>query len=78
MSPASADPRGSAAVPVITEFAHAIYQMRADLPGVFPEPFGRDRRGFADWFLHCALREFEFDDVFVVPVIESWALGAAS
>lgn len=76
MSPAQADPERGQTVPVVTEFAHALYQMRADLPQVFPDPFGANRREFADWFLHSAIREFEFDDSFVLPVIESWAVGS--
>lgn len=77
-SPASADPSQGGDVPTITELAYAFYQMRQDLPTVFPDPFGEDRRVFADWFLHSAIREFEFDDAFVLPVIESWARGPAA
>ncbi len=74
-SPAAADPSAGRDAPIITEFAHYLYSMREDLPHVFPDPFGADRRGLGDWFLHSARREFQFDGVFVLPVIESWARG---
>jgi hypothetical protein len=75
LRPAEADPTDGKGVPVITEFAYFFYEMRQDLPEVFPDPFGADRRALGDWFLHSARREFEFDDAFVMPVIESWARG---
>lgn len=75
MSPAAADPQRDQALPLITEFAYAFYQLRQDLPAVFPDPFGEHRREFADWFMHSAIREFEFDDSFILPVVESWARG---
>lgn len=78
MSPAAADPTAGEAVPVITEFAHTLYQMRSDLQEVFPDPFGADRRAFGDWFLYSAALDFDFDWSFTHPVVASWALGPAS
>lgn len=75
LSPAAADTTDGKAIPVITEFTYFFYQMRRDLPDVFPDPFGADRRGLGDWFLHSARSEFAFDEAFVMPVIESWARG---
>lgn len=75
MSPAEADPSGGKAIPVITEFAHYLYSIREDLPQVFPDPFGQDRRALGDWFLYSAIEDFRFDWSFTLPVVKSWAVG---
>ena len=60
---------------MITEFAYYLYSIREDLPQVFPDPFGQDRRAFGDWFLYSAIEDFRFDWSFTLPVVKSWALG---
>lgn len=75
MSPAQDDPTPANAVPTITEFAYYLSRMRKDLPSVFPDVFGVDRRGFGDWFLYSAGNEFKFDTSFALPVVVVWALG---
>ena len=77
MSPAAADPTEGKGVPVITEFAHYLYRLRTDLPEVFPDVFGENRRAFGDWFLYSAALDFDFDWSFTLPVVSSWALGPA-
>jgi hypothetical protein len=41
----------------------------------FPDPFGAHRVQFGDWFLFSAMQEYQFDHVFTLPVVRSWADG---
>ena len=45
--------------PVITRLAYEIYRRRADLQQAFPQVFGRDRLGFAQWVAADAAITYE-------------------
>lgn len=60
--------------PSITNLALSIYDMRADLQTVFPDPTGTHRLAFADWFVRSAAQDHRLDyDIFVKPVADSIA-----
>ncbi len=69
-APAEADPFGSSQ-PLITNLAAYLYQMRVDVQKAFPDPFGKDRAAFADWFVTYAGQEFNLPDAFLEPVHQS-------
>lgn len=66
-APAETDPsRGSRRL--ITNLAAYMYRIRRDVQLAYPEPFGKDREAFADWFVSHGAQEHTLPDAFVEPV----------
>ncbi len=75
-SPAAADPTGGALAPAITELGAYLHSIRADVRTSMPDLFGAHRVDFSRWFLSSAVREYDLDRAFTLPVIRSWADSA--
>jgi hypothetical protein len=50
---------------IITHLWQAIYQERADVRSVYPEPFGANRKGFVKWAATSGVRELEIHKSFI-------------
>jgi SAM-dependent methyltransferase len=61
--PAEEDSHRLRASPSLTNFALYVYHIRPNLQVAFPDVFGADRVGFADWFLATAQSEYASDRV---------------
>ena len=59
---------GSAAEPVITRLALAIYQQRPDLQQTYPDIFGSHRWHYIKWFLLWGKTTYRLDDFFLQPM----------
>ncbi len=55
-------------IPWITRLSNKLYQARPDLQEAFPDLAGPFGRRFADWFIHSAEEQANFDYCFVLPV----------
>jgi hypothetical protein len=75
-SPAAADPTGGALAPAITELGAYLHSIRADVRATLPDLYGTHRVGFTKWFLSSAVREYDLDRAFTLPVVRSWAESA--
>ncbi len=52
----------------ITRLAMEVYHRRPDVQRVFPDVLGRDRVGFARWFVEHGKEELNIDEFFVRPL----------
>lgn len=75
-SPAAADPAGGALAPAITELGAYLHSIRPDVRANIPDLYGAYRVDFSKWFLSSAVREYDLDRAFTLPVIRSWAESA--
>lgn len=75
-SPAAADPTGGALAPAITELGAYLHSIRSDVHALIPDLYGAHRVDFSKWFLSSAVREYDLDRAFTLPVIRSWAESA--
>ena len=69
---AEEDPSGSDAIPLLTNLAVFVHKFRPDLQAEFPDPFDRNRLGYAAWFLRYAGYEHRLDRCFLTPIALSW------
>jgi len=61
--------------PIITRLQIEMYNLRADLQRVFPDPLGQDRIRFYKWLLQNSARDFGVDDIFfqgITPGRRHW------
>ncbi|HEX2910734.1 MAG TPA: sulfotransferase domain-containing protein [Chloroflexia bacterium] len=63
-APADLDPERDTAWLVVTNLAAFIYNIRPDLQQTYPEPFGKDREGFVEWFSVYGGPEYQLDPAF--------------
>jgi hypothetical protein len=75
-SPATADPTGGALAPAITELGAYLHSIRPDVHALMPDLYGTHRVDFSKWFLSSAVREYDLDRAFTLPVVRSWAESA--
>ncbi len=61
--------------PVISNLMSQIYRHRSDVQEAYPEPLGKDRVDFCDWFIHSGKDEHNLDSRFVVPVTRFMGCG---
>jgi hypothetical protein len=71
-APFDQDPLGSKAIPLLTNLAVFVHKFRPDLQAEFPDPFDRNRLGYAAWFLRYAGYEHRLDRCFLTPIALSW------
>jgi hypothetical protein len=76
-APAAEDPQPGKE-PLVTNLALAIHARREDVQRLFPDPFGRDRLSFVEWFVHNAGRDHGLDPRLVSPVRDSFAAVLAA
>jgi hypothetical protein len=62
-APAVEDPFAGSG-PRVTNLAPALYAQRVDIQHLFPDPFGRDRVAFMEWFVDNAGRDHGLDPGF--------------
>lgn len=60
--------------PRIPRLAFLLHQRRADLARSFPDPLGRSRAAFAQWFVTSGRREHDLRPELVEPVLRSLGL----
>lgn len=53
---------GDTHVVPVPHIATAFYERRSDVARVFPQPFGRDREAFVDWFLKYGTNEAQISE----------------
>jgi hypothetical protein len=75
-APAAADPARGALAPAITELAAYLHSIRPDVRALLPDLYGTHRVAYVKWFLSSAVREYELDRGFTLPVVRSWAESA--
>jgi sulfotransferase family protein len=66
------DPLAEKAIPLLTNLAVFVHKFRPDLQAEFPDPFDRNRLGYAAWFLRYAGYEHRLDRCFLTPIALSW------
>lgn len=71
-APADEDPLAEKAIPLLTNLAVFVHKFRPDLQAEFPDPFDRNRLGYAAWFLRYAGYEHRLDRDFLTPIALSW------
>jgi Sulfotransferase domain len=69
---ADEDPLAEKAIPLLTNLAVFVHKFRPDLQAEFPDPFDRNRLGYAAWFLRYAGYEHRLDRCFLTPIALSW------
>jgi len=69
-APADDDP-SPGSLPRITNLAAYVHRIRADVRGVYPDVFRRDRHAYARWFLNHGSKEFDLPEAFLGPVHDS-------
>jgi len=69
--PAAIDPWRGNGFPVITELAYYTYMVRTDAQEEYPEPFGRHRVEFGNWFIYFGVKFCGLDEAFALPVLGS-------
>jgi hypothetical protein len=71
-APADEDPLAGKAIPILTNLAVFVHKFRPDLQAEFPDPFDRNRLGYAAWFLRYAGYDHRLDRCFLTPIALSW------
>ncbi|HWA86078.1 MAG TPA: hypothetical protein VG710_07655 [Opitutus sp.] len=70
--PAAEDERVPTRFPIITKFALGLHLTEPSLPRNYPDPLGRNRAEFANWFLYFSPRIFGLDRSFILPMLHAW------
>jgi hypothetical protein len=70
--PAAEDERMPARFPVITKLAIGLFLLGPQMAKSYPDPLGRNRVEFANWFLVFGPAHFHLDRAFLVPMLHAW------
>lgn len=70
--PAAEDERQPTRFPIITKFALGLHLTEPSLPRAYPDPLGRNRVEFANWFLFFGPRNYQLDRTFTLPMLHAW------
>ena len=63
--------KGSLPLPLLTNFAVALYQVHPEWQDSYPDPLEQDRRSFVRWFVDHSAAEMELNGYFVDPIRQS-------
>jgi hypothetical protein len=74
-APADEDPKRQDRASTITNLASYIYRSRRGLQELFPELLGKDRNGYAAWFIRHAETDLGLDPAFIIPMREGFVGG---